>query len=501
MQQKRPPMQQKRPSKPSEKPQLIVTIGSTLSQPIPKMKEGLLALPKPIGRQKEVLALPPHGHFVVLGTAGSGKTTIAILRAAFLANPRAHHAGRTLLLTFNRTLVTYLRHLGDAALGDVVVENYHRFARGYLRSRGVNLNGVIANDNDRQALIEQAYATRIRVAHNPILDSGPDFVEEEIRWIQQNGISSVKDYAQSARQDRLPDAAACDEIWVVFQAYLEARTRARKAFDWHDLATAVSEHLWNDKTNRRYKHIVIDEGQDFSPEMIRSLALAVPPDGSVTLFADAAQQIYGHRISWRSAGLKISEPWKFQENYRNSRQIARLALAISKMPFFKDVPDIVEPKEPLADGPLPTLVRCRSADRELAFVADQAREAGRTRTVAILLRRASYEARIRKLLPRSSVRLDRDLTNWPAQPGISFGTYHASKGIEFDTVILPFCDSDLLPDAVRVAAYGRAEAMSRDGRLFYVGVTRARVGLIMTYRDEATKLLPQQPSLYQTVSL
>jgi ABC-type taurine transport system ATPase subunit len=40
-----------------------------------------MSLPTPIGRQKDVLYLPTQGHFVVLGTAGSGKTTLAVLRA------------------------------------------------------------------------------------------------------------------------------------------------------------------------------------------------------------------------------------------------------------------------------------------------------------------------------------------------------------------------------------------------------------------------------------
>lgn len=39
----------------------------------------------PIGKQQQVLALPANGHIVVLGTAGSGKTTIALLRALHLA--------------------------------------------------------------------------------------------------------------------------------------------------------------------------------------------------------------------------------------------------------------------------------------------------------------------------------------------------------------------------------------------------------------------------------
>ncbi|MEA2602287.1 MAG: hypothetical protein QOF89_3279 [Acidobacteriota bacterium] len=71
-----------------------------------------LQLPRPVGRQKEVLCLPPSGHIVVLGTAGSGKTTLAIHRAIYLANPATDHGGRTLLVTFNRCLVAYLEAIG-----------------------------------------------------------------------------------------------------------------------------------------------------------------------------------------------------------------------------------------------------------------------------------------------------------------------------------------------------------------------------------------------------
>jgi len=42
-----------------------------------------MSFPVPQGRQREVVYLPEHGHTVVLGTAGSGKTTMAILRANY----------------------------------------------------------------------------------------------------------------------------------------------------------------------------------------------------------------------------------------------------------------------------------------------------------------------------------------------------------------------------------------------------------------------------------
>ena len=69
----------------------------------------------------------------MLGTAGSGKTTMAIHRAAYVANSKMDHGGPTLLVTL--TLVTYLEHLRPRELANVGVRTYHHFPRGYLASR------------------------------------------------------------------------------------------------------------------------------------------------------------------------------------------------------------------------------------------------------------------------------------------------------------------------------------------------------------------------------
>ena len=57
------------------------------------------SLPKPLRKQREVLYLPVTGHSAVLGTAGSGKATLALYRAAYLSAADMPHSGRTLLFT------------------------------------------------------------------------------------------------------------------------------------------------------------------------------------------------------------------------------------------------------------------------------------------------------------------------------------------------------------------------------------------------------------------
>lgn len=461
-----------------------------------------MSLPQPIGRQKEVLCLPARGHFAVLGTAGSGKTTLAILRSAFLGNPRTEHCGNTLLVTFNKALVTYLKHLQDSKLANVKIENYHLFARGYLASRNKMSRYAILDPNSREDLVKQAVNLSRQHSLHPLFNYPVELFSEEIRWMAHYGITTYDEYQKFDVFGDVEMRFKGQErelVFEIYQTYRNLRQHSGKKYDWDDIATTVCEEFDADTSKRLYKHIVIDEGQDFSPQMIRSLASAIPTDGSLTFFGDVAQQIYGHRISWRDAGLDIEQVWEFKQNYRNTKQIAKLGLAISKMPYFKGVSDLVEPVSPPADGLLPTIVEFSSADQEILFVVHQAITLARTQNVAILFRDRQDEKLIGQYLPKGTIRLHREMTTWQAGAGIRYGTYHSAKGLEFDAVILPFCNNKKLPDPQAVEAFGEADASAQDGRLLYVGVTRAKTRLIITYCGEITSLLPSDTSLYARV--
>ncbi len=459
------------------------------------------SLPRPVGRQREVLYLPAHGHTVVLGTAGSGKTTLAILRSLYLCDPSTHHGGRTLLVTFNRCLVTYMTHLAGALRQPVDVRNYHHFARGYLSSRNKLPWGSICGPNERLGFVAAAVkAARSSGARSATLDRPKEFFDEEFQWIQRHGIGSEQDYVDTERTGcstrvRKAERAA---VFDLYERYLEQRAQAGKLYDWDDLASAVRREFGGDEGNRFYRHVVIDEGQDFSPEMLRSLAAAIPGNGSLTFFGDIAQQIYGHRMSWRNAGLSTRRIWRFQENYRNTKQIARLALALAAMPHFRDDPDLVEPTAPAADGPLPVLAHQPSESAERELVVSRATDLARTGTVAVLFRTREQEAETRGYLPQGATRLHRELAGWPTGPGLFYGTYHASKGLEFDTVFMPFLSAERWPNPQDVKILGREEAAVRDSHLLYVGITRARSTLVLTHTGQPTELLPRTAGLYQS---
>ena len=458
-------------------------------------------LPRPVGRQLEVLYLPANGHTVVLGTAGSGKTTLAILRTLYLADPSTDHCGRTLLVTFNRCLVTYMKHLAETIRQSVDIRNYHHFARGYLDYRGKLPPQSICRPEERLRFIRLAVSeARADGVQSPMLRRSEEFLDEEFQWIQQHGIASEEGYVAAERIGRTATRVARVErpaLFDLYKRYLNQRQQGGKSYDWDDLASAVIRELQSDQSKRRYRHVIIDEGQDFSPEMLRSLADAIPENGSLTFFGDIAQQIYGHRMSWRSAGLTATKIWRFKENYRNTKQISQLALALAAMPNFPDDPDLIEPTAPVADGPSPALVRLASESEEREFAVSRATELAQTGTVAILFRTRDQERTFRQYLPSEATRLHRELKQWPSGPGLFYGTYHAAKGLEFDTVFLPFLSDKCWPHPSDVKLLGEQEAAVRNSRLLYVGITRARSTLVLTYSGCVTSLLPETEGLYQ----
>ncbi|MCM1145465.1 MAG: AAA family ATPase [Blautia sp.] len=458
---------------------------------------------KPQGKQNEVLALPAKGHTVVLGTAGSGKTTIALLRAAHLSNLPGDE--NVLLVTFNGALVKYMQGICNMHSPKLTVENYHKFARGYLGSRGkMPVRNSILGPERKMQYIQQSvdYFARLYPSESTLKRS-INFFEEEIEFIEKFGFLDFNDYYKAERIGRASANIKRENrkwIYDVYDKYMEFRKADGYKYDWDDLAFYVYNELKNDSTKRRYSHIIVDEGQDFSPMMLKSLVNAVGEGGSFTFFGDVAQQIYGSRLSWRDSGICVDRIWKFEVNYRNPSTIIAFASDIMKSHYWKQDSDTIKPTLQIAEGPKPILVRFQSKQNELEWVIRRAITIGKGSSTVIICRNREIVNLFKEELKKQgclATEINKETPGYAHVKTVYLTTFHAAKGLEFDNVFIPFLTEGIFPDKETIeGAESAGEAYADEIKLLYVAVTRSKYGLYMSYHEELSMLFPVKSKNY-----
>ena len=317
------------------------------------------------GKQQEVLNLPYDGHNIVLGVAGSGKSVCATQRAAFLGEI---NDGEVLLISFNNSLVNYLKDISNGYLRNVSLRTYHSFATEYMRTMGIlSNNEILTSDRVKERLIADAIQrVKRRVGNNSTLER-VEFIIEEIKWMQRIGALErhiYNDIERIGRGDSRLLRENRDYVFDVYEEYVRLRTGKGCRYDWDDISYYFYLDIEKKNFIGKYKHIIIDEGQDFSPTMIKSIASYVKKSGSILFLGDTAQQIYGSKMSWKKSGLNIRKVYKLDENYRNTIEIEKLANEIRKnIELVED--EIMHNTKNLNNGQLPELIRFEDEKKEV----------------------------------------------------------------------------------------------------------------------------------------
>lgn len=463
----------------------------------------------PEGKQTEVLALPPHGHTVVLGTAGSGKTTMALLRALGLSN--MPNSPNVLVVTFNGALVQYMERILASHKRNLTIENFHKFARGYLNSRGKmpSYNGILSPQSKAQ-YIEKALqkVSALNPTESTLKRPCAVFLDE-ITFIQNFGFDSLENYVAAERIGRASANIKRENrrwFYEVFETYKGLRSDAGYMYDWDDLAYYAYHELLNDTDDRRYDHIIVDEGQDFSPMMIKTLTIAASKTGSFSFFGDVAQQIYGSRLSWRDSGIQVGENkiWRFDRNYRNPSNISAFAKDITNSDYWDSKEDLISPAENIAEGPAPVLIEFKNEISEIIWLVSQIKDSLDTMSNVIICRNRATIDLLRMKLSQKGVHatiIDKDQAGFASVKGVYLSTFHAAKGLEFENVFIPFLNEGAYPDSETInSSADQRSALASELKLLYVAVTRSKYGLFMSYHGQLSRLFPSTSSNYQIIS-
>ncbi len=143
------------------------------------------------------------------------------------------------------------------------------------------------------------------------------------------------------------------------------------------LGNRLLEHLRNRAgDSRKYDAILVDEAQDFPPVWFSCVleALTDPLDGDLLVVCDGNQGIrLIDSVSWKSLGIKaqgrtIHQAFDLDRNYRNTREILKLAAHFTAKNVKNNEDSIsiipVDPSQATRRGPRPVLYHCSDRAEE-----------------------------------------------------------------------------------------------------------------------------------------
>jgi len=261
----------------------------------------------------------------VSGSAGTGKTIVALHRAVHLA--RQNPDARVLLTTFSETLASALRQKLHR-----LINTEPRLAER-LEVAAMNAVGTRLHEAQfgKPAMLTRAQLEAFLREEAAKVEGArftPAFVQGEwdelVDAWQLGTWEDYRDVKRLGRKTRLSEAQRAT-LWAVFSAVLE-RVRAAGLLTHAAIFTRLAEVL-PQRPGPVFDFIVVDESQDVSVSQLRFLAALAGQRPNGLFFAgDLGQRIFQPPFSWKSVGVDIrGRSRSLRINYRTSHQIRRQA--------------------------------------------------------------------------------------------------------------------------------------------------------------------------------
>jgi hypothetical protein len=416
----------------------------------------------------------------VSGSAGTGKTVVALHRAVGLA--RANPQVRVLLTTFSaplaRSLATKLRVLAPETGGIVpriTVSDWHGAADELFQLIHGRRPRIVSTDALRTMIEEAATAAGVK-------GFTPRFLLSE--WanvVDAWGIDGLARYASVPRLGRRTPLGPRqrERLWSVFEP-VAAALRKQGIFTHAEVCRDVAAH-YAAREGKPFDHIVVDEAQDLGPAELAFLAAIAPPADDALFFAgDSGQRIFQHSFSWKALGIEVrGRSANLKVCYRTSRQIRSVADRL--LPGALRDPDGSEEERSgtvsVFDGPPPNIAVLADAQQEIERAADFLRNA-----VADCIHPDEIGMFVRSPNEIGRARAAAERAGFGDQVAIS--VMHLAKGLEFRAVVVMACDQDVLPLESRIAEAADEgeldDIYETERQLLYVACTRARDRLLVT---------------------
>jgi len=450
--------------------------------------------------QKQLVERDYNGPARIAGSAGTGKTIVALHRAVFLA--RSNPDARVLLTTFSETLANALRTKLRRLISNEprIGERLEVYAMNAIGQRLYELNfgrTKIASKETIKKLLQQA-STEIE-GHKFTLYFLMTEWEQVVDAWQLDTWEAYRDVVRLGRKTRLPEKQRI-VLWSIFDKVRTA-LKAQKTVTNADIFSQLAVKLATSKTPP-FDYTVVDEAQDVSVPQLRFLsALAAGQPNSLFLAGDLGQRIFQQPFSWKALGVDIrGRSYTLRINYRTSHQIRMQADRLLG-PELSDVDGNTEERRgtiSVFNGPVPTIMAMDTEGDEIKTVSrwllDRTGEGIMLHEIGFFVRSEAELDRARSAVNAAGLPykvLDEHVET--ISGNVSISTMHLAKGLEFRVVVVMACDDEVIPLQERIETVGDdadlEEVYNTERHLLYVACTRARDHLLVTSVEPASEFL------------
>ena len=450
-------------------------------------------------KQKESINFDDASDLLIKGVAGSGKSVVLMKRAVRL-NYKANQEGKNkkiIILTFANSLVKYTSELVDLPDLDPYLIEVRTIDSCCLSTYGKYVD--LIKEDERKELVEKAIQNHLKrhgVRHR-FHDIETEFWVDEFLWIKQKNLSTLESYVEAERSGRGGKVRMSrDDKRVAYQLFDEYCVLLKKTgkYDKEDIYAELISSRTRIPEGKKYDYVLVDEAQDLSVVMLKFAKMLSRE--SVTIAADKAQKIYSTTFSWKEIGIDIRgrASKSLEQPFRSTKQIVELAESLLEVnrALQTDLSEFTEPAIPERTGKRPVVVSCENALAERDVVSKMIKGFSGD-TIGVLYRSTAQKRDLISWFRNSGIpfqevkKTENNAADggWSlSTPGVKLCTLHSSKGLEFDTVIIPMFTADVLPlssvmQGADVAQKIELEITERS--LLYVGMTRAKNDLCITF--------------------
>lgn len=451
--------------------------------------------------QRSVVEQSFSGPARVAGSAGTGKTIVALHRAARLAQTGPQV--RVLLTTFSRPLANALERKLKLLIGEnasviprVVVTPFRGIAEELYQLAFGRRPHAPSEELVRSTLSKIAEEQGVTEFTARFLFSEWTYVVDA--W-QLDTLEAYANVPRLGRKNRM-GAKQRARLWPVFAA-------AREAINgrgFHTLAQIFAEvtAYYAKREQKQFTHIVVDEAQDLGVPELRLLAAIAPTQSDALFFAgDLGQRIFQQPFSWAALGVNVrGRSQTLKINYRTSHQIRQAADRLLPK-VVRDVDGLEEERfgtVSVFNGPEPIIAVHQDSVTESTavgkWISQAVADGIKPSEVGVFVRTRNQLDRARAAVGAASHDA-LELSERGEDPAnrISIGTMHLAKGLEFKAVAVMACDDDVLPLQSRIESVADEveldDVYETERQVFYVACTRARDRLSISGASPASEFL------------